>query len=331
MEVTGRTTKDDDISFKPNRTNVIYCDPCENEGDEQPAVGFCVDCQEYLCSSCFKFHRRPAVWRHHVLQDKESMPVSKTMKEQLNYECTEPCSEHPSKLLEYFCQTHAQLGCPLCITKHHRRCNDVDYIPDIARKFSESSEVDEVFGTLKSVKEEVETYSAKVHNDKMQVKTYQKDAKAQILQLRDEFNSICDRLEDNVEGVSQFDKKVIDDSLSTCSEILKKIRLRESVLQKKQSEMKLSQFFTEAKLSKSATEKYASELEKVKENTKSRHYEIKFDVEALRKMFYLTFHEPLTEDNTVAQHISKVKVDPPHTDELKRGQYSNNVSFVLQL
>ncbi|XP_060596590.1 uncharacterized protein LOC132750594 isoform X2 [Ruditapes philippinarum] len=317
MEVTGRTSRENDISYKDSeRTNVTFnCDPCENEGDEQPAEGFCENCQEYLCSSCFKIHRRPALWRHHVLLDKENMPSSKTTKEQLNYECTEPCSEHSTKLLEYFCQTHSQLGCPVCITTKHRMCNDVDYIPDIAGHFRESAEVKETFKTLQSLKEDINTYSATLSVDKMKVKTYEKNAKEHILQLRDEFESICNRLVENVEHVRSSDESNIQGYLEACEDILNKIKIRQSVLEKKQADMNVSQVFTEAKLSKLSAIDCRREFETIRECTKSRHYEIKFDIEALREMMKLTFRDQINEN---AKDSSECEY--PQTNTV-RGQY----------
>jgi hypothetical protein len=331
MEVTGRTSRENDISYKDSeRTNVtINCDPCENEGDEQPAEGFCENCQEYLCASCVKIHRRPAVWRHHVLFDKENMPSSITMKEQLNYECTEPCSEHSTKVLEYFCQTHSQLGCPVCITTKHRMCNDVDYIPDIADQFRETTEVKETYETLQSLKEDINTYSATLSVDKMKVKTYEKNAKEHILQLRDEFDSICNRLVDNVEHVSKCDERNIEDSLETCEEILNMIKIRQSVLEKKHAEMKFSQLFTEAKLLKLSAKEYRRELETIKECTKSRHYEIKCDIEALREMIKVTFLDQSNENDPSCAKVSS-EYEYPQTHTVKQG-HIHDVSQVYGL
>ncbi|XP_060596577.1 uncharacterized protein LOC132750587 [Ruditapes philippinarum] len=324
MEVTGRTSRENDISYKDSeRTNaIINCDPCGNEGGEQLAEGFCENCQEYLCASCYKIHRRPAVWRHHVLLDKENMPSSKTTKEQLNYECTEPCSEHSTKVLEYFCQTHSQLGCPVCITTKHRLCNDVDYIPGIANQFRESTEVKETYETLQSLKEDINTYSATLSVDKMKIKTYEKNAKEHILQLRDEFDSICNRLVDNVEHVSKCDENNIEDSLKTCEEILKNIKLRQSVLEKKQAEMKISQLFTEAKLSELSAEEYRRELETIKECTKSRHYEIKCDIEALREMIKLTFRDKQNENDPLCAKVTS-EYEYPQKNTIKHGHIHN--------
>ncbi|XP_045156728.2 uncharacterized protein LOC123523133 [Mercenaria mercenaria] len=40
-----------------------------------PAVGYCVDCEEHLCDSCFNNHRRPKPLQHHKLLDKGHTPL----------------------------------------------------------------------------------------------------------------------------------------------------------------------------------------------------------------------------------------------------------------
>jgi hypothetical protein len=52
----------------------IYCDPCGMEEVEEEAQGYCKECGEYLCGSCFKSHSRNKASRNHTLLDKAIMP-----------------------------------------------------------------------------------------------------------------------------------------------------------------------------------------------------------------------------------------------------------------
>jgi hypothetical protein len=45
------------------------CEPCKFAGDKIEAVGFCKDCQEFLCRGCYKSHSRNKLSRHHVLAE----------------------------------------------------------------------------------------------------------------------------------------------------------------------------------------------------------------------------------------------------------------------
>ena len=42
------------------------CDPCKGVGDNDEAEGFCMDCSEYLCSTCFRSHSRNKINKHHT-------------------------------------------------------------------------------------------------------------------------------------------------------------------------------------------------------------------------------------------------------------------------
>ena len=65
MEVSGR------------KVGNILCEPCHADGQKFVAVGFCVYCCEYLCRKCYKHHCIPRPFKHHVLQDKDTMPRTK--------------------------------------------------------------------------------------------------------------------------------------------------------------------------------------------------------------------------------------------------------------
>ncbi|XP_053386654.1 uncharacterized protein LOC128550838 [Mercenaria mercenaria] len=56
------------------RITAKNCDPCKTAGDEIEAAGYCKDCDEYLCDSCYKSHSRSKTTRHHALEDKDRMP-----------------------------------------------------------------------------------------------------------------------------------------------------------------------------------------------------------------------------------------------------------------
>ncbi|XP_053385830.1 uncharacterized protein LOC123538693 [Mercenaria mercenaria] len=56
------------------RKQVQTCDPCKTAGEEIEATGYCENCGEYLCSSCFRSHSRSKATKHHNLMDKDNMP-----------------------------------------------------------------------------------------------------------------------------------------------------------------------------------------------------------------------------------------------------------------
>ncbi|XP_052779796.1 uncharacterized protein LOC128217027 [Mya arenaria] len=113
------------------------CDPCRFDETEEKATGFCVDCVEYLCSTCSRDHRRNKITRTHTILKDEDMPsdVSSftTMKTMIK------CKVHPDRTVEYKCSTHNELICVSCFTKAHRQCQTIDELTfEITKKQLES-------------------------------------------------------------------------------------------------------------------------------------------------------------------------------------------------
>ncbi|XP_053376780.1 E3 ubiquitin-protein ligase TRIM33-like [Mercenaria mercenaria] len=66
MEVSGRRSGNDD-----NISQGLVCHPCQEDGVTQQARGYCINCKEYLCETCYKYHRRPKPYKDHVLVDED--------------------------------------------------------------------------------------------------------------------------------------------------------------------------------------------------------------------------------------------------------------------
>jgi hypothetical protein len=128
----------------------IICVPCDKENIRLPAVGFCVNCKEHLCQTCFDYHRRPKPSRRHQLLDRKHMPLiqdfSKLSLRSLGRESdhlTKPCSKHPKEIIKFYCQDHAALVCNVCVTlEHPKTLCVIDYIPDISTEIVDSNELE---------------------------------------------------------------------------------------------------------------------------------------------------------------------------------------------
>jgi hypothetical protein len=119
MEVSGKVTSTSKTNFH------LYCIPCDTDGLKKPAHGFCQDCQEHLCKSCFKS-------RNHVLLEKDAMPTQQTSADDVNTDViTDNCTNHRYKPLEFFCNNHKTVACYVCVTLQHKKCK-VDYIPEVS-------------------------------------------------------------------------------------------------------------------------------------------------------------------------------------------------------
>ncbi|XP_053407610.1 uncharacterized protein LOC128559563 [Mercenaria mercenaria] len=131
MEVSGRRTGSGDKT-----TQERVCHPCQEDGVTKQAYGYCKTCKEYLCETCYKYHRKPKPCKDHILVDDidgyesekdEIPPPVPERKKKFNTKC----NDHRNEDLKYYCRTHDIIICSVCALKRHKECEDVDYIPEI--------------------------------------------------------------------------------------------------------------------------------------------------------------------------------------------------------
>ena len=136
MEVTGKIRNTDQCqapSSVPSNVHGVLCQPCSDDGESVEADGFCQNCQEYLCGTCIKHHRKVILSKHHTILDKANMPTN-VAPQGIKQLCTETCHQHKLELIKYYCKDHDVVGCRNCMVIDHKTC-EVDFIPDIAEEF----------------------------------------------------------------------------------------------------------------------------------------------------------------------------------------------------
>ena len=124
-----KTRKSDDTE--------MFCDPCKRDGKQQRTAHFCLDCEEHLCWTCYNLHKKFKQSQHHEHLDITSKPESKTP-ENVKDICVDKCPSHTDRVIEYICQSCDKFCCSVCIIKDHRKCEAVDFIPDISENIEKS-------------------------------------------------------------------------------------------------------------------------------------------------------------------------------------------------
>jgi hypothetical protein len=105
-----------------HETKEMYCEECEKHGDGYtPAVAFCVDCVEYKCVTCRKYHKRQS--KTHKIQNYDSMPQDFYF---------EKCSTHTRQLIKFYCSVCSKEACQECKDNEHVKCSDVNHLPILA-------------------------------------------------------------------------------------------------------------------------------------------------------------------------------------------------------
>ncbi|XP_060599795.1 E3 ubiquitin-protein ligase TRIM71-like [Ruditapes philippinarum] len=237
----------------------IYCEICDRADIRLPAFGYCVDCEEHLCQSCFNTHRRPKPLRHHQLLDKDHMPQqqklhgsSKSTSSPQTGDFTKPCTKHSKEVIKFYCHDHNALICSVCVTLEHPTTScHMDYIPDISGQILDSIEFKE---TLKDI-DKLTNKCSKIASDLKQrvakSTTSLTDAVAEIDRFRKEINKRLDEVEKEVKDtattIQHDNNKKLKTTETTCDDINKSLQASADTLKHLNVNKKTDQLFTELK------------------------------------------------------------------------------------
>jgi hypothetical protein len=258
MEVLGRKESSDIIRS---------CQPCKVDGDTVLAEGFCENCNEFLCSSCIKAHRKLAVTKNHVIKSKDEMP---TVLSTQSDPCTELCDVHKNEIVKFYCQDHDSVGCGDCMVLEHTSCK-VQLVSNVSCNYDDSDafvrikhSIDHLMKNLDSCKQEIkcslitadeikitilkeiktfrkemDTYLDKVENDLIQEveKISAGDiAQQQIIQGRcealnyeiEQFQNKQEQCKDNINNLFVTSKQILK-KLKRCYEINEEISSKSQI------------------------------------------------------------------------------------------------------
>uniref|UniRef100_A0A4W3KHP6 RING-type E3 ubiquitin transferase n=1 Tax=Callorhinchus milii TaxID=7868 RepID=A0A4W3KHP6_CALMI len=97
-----------------NEKSYQVCTSCE---DNAEAIGFCVECVEWLCKTCIEAHQRVKFTKDHTIRKKEDVSP-----EVMGVSSQRPvfCPVHKQEQLKLFCETCDKLTCRDCQLLEHK-------------------------------------------------------------------------------------------------------------------------------------------------------------------------------------------------------------------
>ncbi|XP_053396015.1 E3 ubiquitin-protein ligase rnf213-alpha-like [Mercenaria mercenaria] len=141
----------------------MHCEQCDMYNEKSTADGFCIECMEYMCNVCLKYHSRLSPG--HRQQDKSTMPQDF---------CFEKCSRHTSKLIKYYCFTCKTFACYECKLRDHEQCNEIGHVPTVAKGVENSGELKDLFKDIKTFNTELERLNGRLEAKINQSSTQEK-------------------------------------------------------------------------------------------------------------------------------------------------------------
>ncbi|XP_060554351.1 E3 ubiquitin-protein ligase TRIM33-like [Ruditapes philippinarum] len=246
----------------------VYCQPCDEEGTRLPAHGFCTDCKEHLCKTCFAVHKKLKSTKHHTVLDASIMPKalqqpSTSIHTSQSDDLTTPCCKHPQEIIKFYCNDHKKLLCSVCVTLEHQGtiCK-VDYIPDISGNIIDSKEYQVILKALNSTFDHYQQTVKDVKEMTAKSNRSLKDALEDIKKFRKEINQRLDKLERHivhlVKVTEQENNSNITSVETACEEITKPWKISSEKINQLNTSKQANALFMELKLA----EKMMEDVEK---------------------------------------------------------------------
>ncbi|XP_045169721.2 transcription intermediary factor 1-alpha-like isoform X2 [Mercenaria mercenaria] len=137
----------------------LLCSPCKRKHINKEADKYSVDCSDYYCSICVKFHEDiPALSGHKIL-DKGQFQHGTS--QALPMVPTERCDRHNYKPVDMYCKNHDDVSCSTCMAVEHRLCKDIFYIPEFIQNKANIPDPKDVLKALEATEDKVTQHLCK--------------------------------------------------------------------------------------------------------------------------------------------------------------------------
>ncbi|GAA6100953.1 E3 ubiquitin-protein ligase TRIM33 isoform X1 [Tachysurus ichikawai] len=103
-----------EASSTSTEKSMQVCTSCE---DNASAIGFCVECGEWLCKTCIEAHQRVKFTKDHTIRKKEDVSQESVS---ASGQRTVFCPIHKQETLKLFCETCDKLTCRDCQLLEHK-------------------------------------------------------------------------------------------------------------------------------------------------------------------------------------------------------------------
>ena len=262
------------------------CEPCLYVHQHNEAHGFCVQCQEYLCKTCYDCHRKTKISRSHQILQMDELDKEGTKGQSYN-ECTEQCPIHQTEIIAFYCPTHNKLGCTDCMTIGHRACK-IEYIPEKCADLASSKEYHDTMMELGKKLKETQEVLKIAENSRSDINNISKLLMKKIADFRKDINDRLDRMQQdilyNVERKKSSNVKIVKKVIDTCENIISDVKKLQSSLRANTSNNQNGQLYIDIKRAESALK--SGELTEAKEDILNMNIHYSFNPNAnLKKLF----------------------------------------------
>ncbi|CAG2245456.1 unnamed protein product [Mytilus edulis] len=165
----------------------ILCGPCHKGEVNTKADIWCYNCDEGLCSTCLKHHKRSkGTCDHKTIDTKSYKPSIQAIKTE--------CDKHGQQL-NLYCPSHLMPCCDECISTSHSKCTGIKSLAGVVEKTKIEKSKESVETDINSILNSLKTI---INNKSKNIKTGENQCvsiKKSIKKIRQEINKHLDHLE----------------------------------------------------------------------------------------------------------------------------------------
>ncbi|VDH97273.1 Hypothetical predicted protein [Mytilus galloprovincialis] len=167
------------------------CGPCSFDEVTKDAARWCTKCEEGLCDDCEKAHKRSKSTRNHqVISIEDYRKIE-------NISIFQICNQLGENL-EWFCKSHDEVLCVVCVPSKHKACSDVIPITVSSvnsRQSAALSDLEEtILGTLRNMKQCIKNRESTTKEMEKQ----ELDVKTMVLETKTKLNNHLDKLQEKL-------------------------------------------------------------------------------------------------------------------------------------
>ena len=208
------------------------CGPCRYDDEKKEAVIYCLQCEDYLCSSCRSTHRKLPGSRNHQVVTGSAMPRKGTSKTETSSQIVAVKCSCNCKDVTIYCKDHNEVVCEDCQRLKHRTCQSMSI--DDAFTQVKLQDKEATLKTVQELKEKVEKLKADRNDDNEKLEIQSSECRRKIKEYSQNLKQQIEKLEKStLNEVAKYDteqRQKIEQHIGTCRTAVTKLDLDSELL-----------------------------------------------------------------------------------------------------
>lgn len=199
------------------------CSPCKRDGNTIQATIFCLQCKDYLCLSCEKYHESFHATKTHKLVSGEQIPED--FHEAQSFCTSRIMCQCDRNELEMYCRDHNKIICSDCKTIRHRQCQ-ISMLDEYTLEAKQDTD-GAISQKANEIKEKITTLKYRRKQDLEKLAFETRNCKEDIASIREEINQYLDKIEEktlnDLDEIRNKHEAIVKQHIVTCNTAMREL------------------------------------------------------------------------------------------------------------